>query len=401
MLEYEEAQARILAAVPPPTIEAIDLADAAGRVIAERVIAPIHLPRFDNSSMDGFALRAADVAGATRRSPARLSLAGRVAAGETLADELKAGTCVRLFTGSPMPRGADAVVMQEDTQEDASETSEILCLEAVQPGENVRRKGEDVAEGAPLAEAGEVLLPCRLSVLAACGIGTVRAGCQPTVGVLASGSELREPGELLGPSQIYESNRVALAALIRRVGAKPKAVPIVPDSLAATRLALAECFAQCEIVVTSGGVSVGELDLVKRAFEEVGGRLQFWKVAIRPGRPFVFGRWGGKLLFGLPGNPVSALVTYLLLVRPALLRWQGAFEVAMPTYWGELAGPLSNPGERRHFVRVKLDRAGKIHSAGRQGSHMLSSMATANGLVDVPAQTSMAAGAKVAAMSWE
>jgi molybdopterin molybdotransferase len=398
MLEYEEALARILAAVPPPTIETIHLADAAGRVIAERVLAPIHLPRFDNSSMDGFALRAADIAGATRGSPVRLGLTGRVAAGETLADEIKAGTCIRLFTGSPVPRGADAVLMQEDTQTDASE---ILCLEAVQPGENVRRKGEDVAEGAPLAEAGEVLLPCRLSVLAACGIGTVRAGCPPTVGVLASGSELIEPGEPLGPSQIYESNRVALAALMKRVGAKPQAMPIVPDSLAATRRALAECFAQCEVVVTSGGVSVGELDLVKRAFEEVGGQLQFWKVAIRPGRPFVFGRWGKKLLFGLPGNPVSALVTYLLLVRPALLRWQGAVEVAMPNYWGELAEPLSNPGERRHFVRVKLDRAGKIRSAGRQGSHMVSSMATANGLVDVPAQTTLASGAKVAAMSWE
>ena len=181
------------------------------------------------------------------------------------------------------------------------------------------------------------------------------------VGLLATGSELQEPGQPLAPGRIYESNRLALAALMERAGAVPRTFPLVADVLAATSLALADAFNQCDAVVTSGGVSVGEMDFIKRAFEQIGGELQFWKVAIKPGRPFAFGRCRGKLLFGLPGNPVSALVTFLLLVRPALLRWQGATDVSLPVHPGVLAEPLVNHGERRHFMRVKVD-------SDRQGS---------------------------------
>ena len=180
------------------------------------------------------------------------------------------------------------------------------------------------------------------------------------VGLLATGSELTEPGQPLAPGRIYESNRTALAALMERAGAVPKTFPLVADVLAGTSQALADAFNQCDAVVTSGGVSVGEMDFLKRAFEQIGGKLEFWKVAIKPGRPFVFGRYRGKLLFGLPGNPVSALVTFLLLVRPALLRWQGATDVSLPAHPGVLAEPLANPGERRHFMRVKVDPSGKV-----------------------------------------
>jgi molybdopterin molybdotransferase len=221
------------------------------------------------------------------------------------------------------------------------------------------------------------------------------------VGLLATGSELTEPGRPLAPGRIYESNRAALAVLIGRAGAVPRAFPLVADVLAGTSLALADAFNQCDAVVTSGGVSVGDMDFLKRAFEQIGGSLEFWKVAIKPGRPFVFGRLREKLLFGLPGNPVSALVTFLLLVRPALLRWQGATEVALPAHPGVLAEPLANHGERRHFMRVKVDSAGKVWSTGIQASHVLSSVAMANGLLDVPADTTLAAGTAVTVLRWE
>ena len=401
MLELEEAQAHILAALAPPTSEIIPLSDGAGRVLAERIQSPLDLPVFDNSAMDGYGVRAKDIASARPESPARLRLAGKVAAGEVFAGDVASGTCVRLFTGSPLPRGADAVVMQEDTRLDPSAAGEVLFLTAASPGENVRLSGEDVKRGAQLVEAGKVLTVGRLSLLAAVGLMRVSVGRQPVVCLLASGSELRDAGQILAPGQIYESNRASLAALVRRAGAIPQVLPLVADTLAATRVALTEAFDQCDAVVTLGGVSVGEMDFIKSAFEEIGGQLQFWKVAIRPGRPFVFGRYRKKFLFGLPGNPVSAVVTCLLLVRPALLRWQGATDVSLPAHPGVLLESLANHGELRHFTRVKVDAAGRIRSAGRQASHLLSSMARANGLVDLPAHTTLAADTVVPVLRWE
>lgn len=401
MLQLEEALARILAAVSPPSSQRLPLNEADGQVLAQRALSPIALPPFDNSSMDGYAVQAADVASATPELPVRLRLLGRVAAGEVFPGEVAAGACVRLFTGSPLPRGADAVVMQEDTRIGSSEAGEVLILEQARPGENIRLRGEDVERGATLVEAGEVLTAGRLSLLAAAGFSHVSVGRRPVVGVVATGSELKEPGQELAPGQLYESNRVGLAALIRRAGAIPKNFPLVPDALAATRLALEEAFEQCDIVVTSGGVSAGEMDFLKRAFQELGADLQFWRVAIKPGRPFVFGRYRQKLWFGLPGNPVSALVTFLLLVRPALLRWQGVSDVALPAHPALLAEPLANPGERRHFLRVKVDATGKVSSAGLQASHALSSLATANGLLELPPRTLLAAGTAVQVMKWE
>jgi molybdopterin molybdotransferase len=328
-------------------------------------------------------------------------LAGKVAAGEVFAVEVAAGTCVRLFTGSPLPPGATAVVMQEDTRIDSGAPGEVLILTPAGPGENVRSRGEDVQQGAMLVEAGEVLSPGRIGLLAAAGCGRLRVGRQPVVGLLATGSELTEPGQPLAAGRIYESNRTALAALIERTGAVPKTFPLVADVLDETSRALAAALNQCDAVVTSGGVSVGELDFLKRAFQQIGGELAFWKVAIKPGRPFVFGRLREKLLFGLPGNPVSAFVTFLLLVRPALLRWQGATDVSLPAHPGVLVEPLANHGERRHFMRVKVDPTGKIHSTGIQASHVLSSLAAANGLVDVPAHTTLVAGSAVTVLRWD
>jgi molybdopterin molybdotransferase len=220
-------------------------------------------------------------------------------------------------------------------------------------------------------------------------------------GLLASGSELSEGGQPLAPGGIYESNRTGLAALIAEAGRTTRVFPLVKDTPGETRQALANAFADCDLVVTSGGVSVGEADYIKSAFTDLGGKLEFWKVAIRPGRPFVFGEWNGKFLFGLPGNPVSAFVTFLLLVRPALRRWQGELEAGLPRQTGTLAEALSNPGTRRHFMRVRVDVAGAVLSAGAQGSHVLSSLACANGLVDVPPETTLPGGSHVQVLRWE
>jgi len=401
MLELEQAVDQILAAIPQPIAESIDLKQAHGRIAAESIAAPIDLPLFDNSSVDGYAVRAADVAAATSENPVRLRLIGRVAAGESFAGELTSSASVRLFTGSPLPRGADAVVMQEDTRMESAEAREVLVCDPVRPWENVRFRGEDVKRGAGLVDRGEALTLGRIGLLAATGVKQVRVNARPTVGLLATGSELREPGATLAPGQIYESNRLTLAPAIQQTGGIARCYPIVPDTPEDTRRALELAFKECEVVVTCGGVSVGELDFVKSAFESLGGRLEFWKVAIKPGRPFVFGRWREKFLFGLPGNPISAFVTFLLLVRPALARWQGAANVGLQSHPADLTEALANPGERRHFMRVTVDPEGRVKSAGIQASHILSSAALANGLVDVPPRTTLAAGETVRVLRWE
>ena len=401
MLQLEEALAQILAALPPPIPETIPLNQAHGRVLSARVVSAMDLPAFDNSAMDGYAVRAEDVASASAGSPVRLRLVGRIAAGSAYQGEVTPGTCVRLFTGSALPRGADTVVMQEDTRTESEAASEVLFLDRAKPWENVRLRGEDVKAGAVLAEAGQEVTVGRLSLLAAVGVGRLRVGRRPSVGLLATGSELREAGQEVAPGQIYESNRLSLAALSVRAGALPRSFPLVPDEPAVTRQALEQAFSQCDVVVSSGGVSVGEMDFIKRAFQEMGGELQFWRVAIRPGRPFVFGRWREKFLFGLPGNPVSALVTFLLLVRPALRRWQGAAEVSLPARPGVLAEALSNPGDRRHFLRVRTGPDGKVVSSGLQASHALSSLAEANGLVELPPATTLPAGTGVQVLYWD
>ncbi len=395
MLQFEEAVARILAAIPDPEPEQVPLAEAPGRVLLATVRSAIDLPRFSNSAMDGYATRAADLAGASKSSPKRLRVIGRAAAGDAFTRQVAPGECVRLFTGSVLPAGADAVVMQEDTRLDPARPDEVWIGTGAEPGENVRPEGEDIRAGTALARAGQVLTAAQLALLAATGIPEVPAGRRPTVALLATGSELREPGQALATGQVYESNRLALAELVRRAGACPKIYPLVPDNLASTRAALLQAFEASDMVVSCGGVSVGEMDFVKPAFEELGGKTEFWKVGIKPGRPFVFGRRADKFLFGLPGNPVSAFVTFLLLVRPAVLRWQGAAEVELPRHPGTLREPLPNPAERRHFFRVNVDAYGNVRSAGIQASHILGSLAAANGLVDVPPRSTLPAGAPV------
>ena len=391
----EEARERMLACVQPLATERVAVATAAGRFLAEPILAPIDLPQFDNSAMDGYAVKAAEVAKARPDSPVALRLAGTAAAGQVFPGSVQPGSCVRLFTGSALPAGADAVVMQEETRVDARISGEVEVLEAVKPWENVRLRGEDVKRGATVLGPGERIAATRAGLLAALGIESVLVRRQPIVGLLATGSELLEPGQPTQSGMIFESNRITLAPLLARAGAVARLFPLVRDTLEETRRALTNAFTDCDALVTTGGVSVGELDFVKAAFEQLGGVLEFWKVSIRPGKPFVFGRLGEKFLFGLPGNPVSAVVTFLVLVRPALLRWQGAERVEMPSHPGTLSEPLVNTGDRRHFMRVVADDQGGVRPAAGQASHLLGSLAQANGLVDVPPKTILAAGATV------
>lgn len=401
MLELEDAIGRILVEVPPAGSEQLPLDAAHRRVLLDTLTAPMDLPPFDNSAMDGYAVRAQDTAGASRENPVRLTLSGRIAAGEGPAAIVEPGCAVRIFTGSLMPAGADCVVMQEDTTSDAKHPAFISVLEPARPWENVRLQGEDVRAGSKVLCGGQTLGAGALSILAALGIAEVRVGRQPAVGILATGSELREPGQELTRGQIYESNRLGLSVLVRAAGGKPVLFPPVADSLDATAHAIREALSCCDLLITIGGASVGDFDFIKPAVEQIGGRLNFWKVAIKPGRPFVFGKVGTKLIFGLPGNPVSALVTFLLLVRPAVRRWQGGGETSLRGVQGKLGEPLNNRTSRRHFVRVKMSSEGDVTLAGPQASHILRSFAEANGLVDLPPKTSLPTGDHVTIRIWE
>ena len=391
MLSLEEAVERSLAAAPLLGSEIVPLADAGGRFVASPLKAGVSLPGFDNSAMDGYAARSADLNGATTESPVELSCIGVIPAGAHPVDKVGKGTCMRIFTGSPIPRGADAVIMQEDCSTPGDDHT-VRCNDSIKPWENIRLKGEDVREGDPLITAGIRITAGTIGLLAATGHHSVEVGLRPKVGLVTTGSELVEPPGELQPGEIYESNRAMLASLVSKANGLPTPYPIVPDTLEATVAALERAFAENDAVLTSGGVSVGDHDHVRPAIERLDGSLDFWKVAVKPGKPFVLGQVGGKPVFGMPGNPVSAIITYLLMVRPALLKMQGASEWRLAKRSGRLADELVNKGDRRHFVRVTIDDLGLVRSVGGQRSHMLGSLAKSNSLVDLPPGSRLAKG---------
>lgn len=401
MLELDQARGRILHLLSPLSSESVAVPESAGRVLAHHVTASLNLPPFNNSAMDGFAVRSADLAHASLGNPIALQLVGEIPAGYSPSLIVHPGTCVRIFTGSPLPGGADSVIMQEDTAMASAQPAKVTCSEAVKPWENVRLRGEDVKDGGTVLGAGQRLGAGSIALLAALGIRDVSVARRPMVGLVVTGNELIEAGEPFEPGKIYESNRAMLLEPLRSAGAVARNYPLVPDSLPETIRALGQAMSECDAVITTGGVSVGEYDLVKKAFEALGGKLEFWNVAIKPGKPFVFGQWRDKFLFGLPGNPVSAFVTFLLLVRPALLHLQGATNLDLPAHPGRVVEPLINRGDRRHFLRVVVDGKGDIHPAGVQASHILSSLGAANGLVDLSPGAALQAGALVTVLRWQ
>lgn len=363
---------------------------ALGRVLAQDLVSTVNVPPHDNSAMDGYALRTCDLA----QAGASLPQGQRVAAGQ-VGQALTPGTCARIFTGAPIPDGADAVAMQEHAQLE-QQTGMVSFMHAVEVGQNIRRCGEDIAAGQTVLSAGTRLGPAALGVAASVGAAQLLVRARPVIGVLTTGDELVMPGQPLPPGAIYNSNRHTLLALVRAVGAEVVDLGTVPDRLDATREALQSAAQRCDLVITSGGVSVGEEDHLRQAVSDAGG-LDFWALAIKPGKPFVLGwlgREGGSraLYMGLPGNPVASFVTFLLLARPAIgwlagEGWRLPCPIELPA-----AFDWPRPDKRREFLRARLNEQGALTLHPHQGSGVLSSAAWADGLVDLPEGTSVKPG---------
>ncbi len=416
LLRVEEAQATVLAGVSPiADTETVGPGAALGRVLAAPLTAAVSLPPWDNSAMDGYAIRAADVASAGERTPVRLTVVGESRAGHAPDATVLPGTAVRIATGAPMPAGADAVVPVELTTpldagggvgprgRDAAGPLPAACLvhERVAVGNAVRTMGGDVREGTEIARPGDLVTPAVVALAAGAGVAQLIVRRRPIVAVLATGDEVRASGTDLGPAGIPDANGPGLQALVRDAGAEPLDLGIAVDRLEDVEERLRRGLAEADIVVVSGGVSVGPYDVVRTAFDAVG-HMNLWRVAVQPGKPFAFGRADveGKadpvLLFGLPGNPVSSFVTFELFVRPVLRRLAGHARLHRPADRAILEEPVSKSKGRRGYQRVVAmrdadgspvrDKKGRVRVrlAGGQGSHVLSALALADALAVIP-----------------
>ena len=394
MLSLDEALARLLAVVQAPSpddAETVSTFDALGRVLAEDIRSGFDVPPQDNAEMDGYALRAADVPVAGTVLP----VSQRIPAG-VVGSALLPGTAARIFTGAQVPAGADAVVMQELCAADG-EGVRVDAVPAV--GQSIRRRGEDVRDGRVVLHAGLRLRPQGLGMAASVGAATLQVARRPRVALFSTGDELAMPGEPLKPGAIYNSNRFTLRALIESLGAVCTDLGIVEDTLAATRDALRRAAEGNDLIVTCGGVSVGEEDHLKPAVAAEG-RIDLWQVAIKPGKPLAFGEVrrtdaSTAHFIGLPGNPVSAFVTFALAVRPVLLRLQGATDLAPRPIAMRADFAWPRPDRRREFMRVRRNAAGGLDLFPNQGSGVLTSTVWADGLVDKPAGATIARGDRV------
>ncbi|HEX6736204.1 MAG TPA: gephyrin-like molybdotransferase Glp [Azonexus sp.] len=377
MLSFEEALAKLLAAARPvEEVRSLPLTAAAGRVLAVAQQSTVASPPLDNSAMDGYAVRVADIPAAGTRLP----VSQRIPAG-SVGSPLQPGTAARIFTGAPVPPGADAVVMQERC---APDEAGVVVNHVPRSGENIRRAGEDIAVGAEILPAGIRLRPQDIALAASAGLPELPVHRRLRVGVFFTGDELYQPGEPLPPGGIYNSNRYALRALLEGLGCEVRDLGTVPDTLAATREALRKAAADNDLIVTSGGVSVGEEDHVKPAVEAEG-RLDMWKIAIKPGKPLAFGEVrkadGAAWFLGLPGNPVAAFVTFLMLVRPFVLRLQGVARVTPRPLELRADFDWLRPDARAEFLRAALNEQGGVDLFGNQGSGVVTSLCWADGLV--------------------
>lgn len=397
----EDALAAVLAqAQPLPGAAFVDLLQADGRVLAADCIAPLQVPPLDNSAMDGYAVRSAEVAQAGTVLP----VSQRIPAGQ-VGTALQVGTVARIFTGAPLPPGADAIVMQEDCT--VLDDGRVRFDAVPQPGQFVRRAGQDIALGSTALQAGLRLTPAALGLAASLGLAQLPVARRPRVALFSTGDELALPGSIapqdLPPGHIFNSNRYVLASLLQRWGCEVVDGGILPDDRAATHAALARAAQDCDLLVTSAGVSVGEEDHVRPVVEQLGA-LSLWKIAMKPGKPFAFGhvrRSGGDPaagrahFIGLPGNPVSSLITALVLLRPFVLALQGASVVQPPAHWLTADFEITQRDSRREFLRARRNAAGQLELFANQNSGVLTSTVWAEGLVDNPAQTLIARGDRV------
>ena len=393
MIEQDEALARILAHVRPLRSRQVPLADAVNCFAANDVAAALSLPPFDNSAMDGYAVVAKSCTPGSR-----LKVVGEQPAGLDRALTVRPGEAVRIFTGAPMPAGADAVIMQEEvTRED-----DVIVVGAeVEAGDFIRRRGGDVTEGQKIASAGDRITPQSIALLAAQGRALVGVGGRARAAIISTGDELAAPGATLQTGQIYDANSPLLDALLRSFGVEVAMVTHCADQAIEIEEAIAAALS-CDVLILTGGVSVGARDLVKPALTSAGASLDLWRVAIKPGKPFLFGHATGCAIFGLPGNPVSAFVTFLLFVRPALLRLMGANDAALPLPRTEarLTEAVRNRGDRPHYIRGRLD-AGSFTPVGRQESHALFGLSQSNALLLAKPGEQIAAGASATVFTWQ
>ena len=402
MISENDARAKILEAVrllPPRKMSILSASrtdssrgeEALDHFAAEDYFARLPLPMFDNSAMDGYAVVASDC-----KRGARLRVIGEQPAGVDRKLRVSNGKTVRIFTGAPMPAGADAVVMQEDvTRTD----DEIVIKVDVEVDEFVRKRGCDLGEGQKILGKGDRIVATKLALLASQGFAQVSVGGEVRAAIISTGNELAKPGEKIEPGQIYDSNSVLLQSLLKRSSAAAASVENCSDDGDSLRAAMQRA-AGNEILIVSGGVSVGEHDLVQKTLRDLGATIDIWRVAIKPGKPFLFGQLGRCFVFGLPGNPVSAFITFLQFVRPAILKMMGATDVDLPKMPAKLTVDLTNDGDRAHYLRGKLEN-GNFAPIGRQESHALFGLSQSNALLRVGTGESFKAGEIVHIQVWE
>jgi molybdopterin molybdotransferase len=399
VISVEDARDRVLSRIPVLGTERVDLPAAWRRVLAADVVTTRDVPPWPNSSMDGYALRADDTRTASPGAPARLTVSGRVTAGAVAERPLRAGEAFRIFTGAPLPDGADSVIPQEDVDADGTA---LRVSRPVRAGEFVRPRGEDMRAGEMVLERGRALGPAEIGLLATLGHAQVQVVRQPRVGILSTGDEIVDLGGTLGPGQIPNSNSYSLMAQVEEAGALPVNLGVARDRLEDIEARLGWGLG-CDALISSAGVSVGEHDFVKAALARMGAEQHLWLVDMRPGKPIAFatvpaGLAGTVPVFALPGNPVSAMVTFELFVRPALRRMAGRAHLDRPRLTARAGTPIDNPGSRRGYLRVTLTASEGGWGArltGDQGSGILRSMVAADGLAVVPGDTTIAVGEPV------
>jgi molybdopterin molybdotransferase len=379
MPSFEEARALVLEHVNVLGSELASALDAVGRVLAVDIVAPWDMPSWDNSAMDGYAVRAADCA-----RPVALEVKGYIPAGGHSSEVVAPGTAAKIMTGAPLPPGADAVVPIEETEE---RDGKVLLKDPVRRGAHVRRKGEDIRAGEAILRAGTVVAPAEVSLLASSSRTSVQVVRRARVAILSTGDELVEPGEPLSPGKLYNSNALAVAAAVKQIGGEPILLGIARDDRESLRSLLEEGL-RADALVTSAGVSMGDRDLVREVLEELSVRQVFWKVDIKPGRPTAFAVHGTTPVFSLPGNPVSTLLTFEQFVRPALLKMMGHRKLLRPLVGAVLQEDLARKPGRVSFVRVRLERSeGELlaWNAGNQETGILKTMLQADGIAVIPA----------------
>ena len=395
MISVEEASNRILTRIPVLGLEKVDIISSLGRVIGEDILAPRDIPPLDNSAMDGYAVRSADIKGASRENPISVKVIEELPAGTLPQRAPTKGEAVRIMTGAPIPPGADTVVMVEDTEKAGQQ---VRVFQGVPPGENIRRAGEDVKKGDRVISKGSVIRAAEVGMLASVGRASVYVHQRPVVAILCTGDELVDVDEGIADHKIVSSNSYTLSAQVMECGALPLQLGIAKDTPKEIEEKLRQGL-RTDLILSSAGVSVGDYDLVKDVLGGIGFQMEFWGVAMRPGQPLAFGTIRRKPTFGLPGNPVSSMVSFEQFVRPSLLKMMGHKNLFRPVVEAILKENIRKKPGRRHFMRARVSlEEGRyvVTTTGPQGSGILNSMVEANGLLIVPEEeTEIKAGEKV------